>query len=99
MLELQDLCLVMILVSSFKASHISSAPSLLVVMSLMVVCGEFMNILVDYVRSRAMPSSIDLSGIFMTSVCVCDLLNFLCWKDMACTIMRIPILVLSSALP
>ena len=46
-----------------------------------------------------MLSSIDLSGILMTSVCVCDLLHDLVWKDMACTFMIILIVVLSSALP
>ena len=44
-LGLQDSCLAMILVSSIKASQVSSGPLLLVVMSWMVVCGKFINIL------------------------------------------------------
>ena len=71
MLELHNLCLVMILVVFVNSSHTSSAPLSLVVMTLMVVDGEFMNILLDYSRSRDMLSSIDLSGILMTFVCVC----------------------------
>ena len=44
-LGLQDSCLAMILVSSIKASQVSSGPLLLIVMSWMVVCGKFINIL------------------------------------------------------
>src|SRR3954462_6616213 len=43
MLELHNLCLVMILVVCVKSSHSSSSPLLLVVMTLMVVGGEFIN--------------------------------------------------------
>ena len=44
-LGLQDSCLAMILVSSIKAYKVYSGPLLLVVMSWMVVCGKFINIL------------------------------------------------------
>ena len=44
-LGLQDSCLAMILVSSIKASQVSSGPLLLIVMSWMVLCGKFINIL------------------------------------------------------
>ena len=54
MLELHNLCLVMILVVCVKSSHSSSAPLSLVVMSLMVVGGEFINILLGVLWSRDM---------------------------------------------
>src|SRR3954462_1793686 len=44
-LGLQDSCLAMVLVSSIEATQVSSGPLLLVVMSSMVVCGKFINIL------------------------------------------------------
>jgi hypothetical protein len=54
MLELHNLCLVMILVVCVKSSHSSSAPLSLVVMTLMVVGGEFINILLNFLLSRDM---------------------------------------------
>ena len=54
MLELHNLCLVMILVVCVKSSHSSSDPLSLVVMTLMVVGGEFISILLKFLLSRDM---------------------------------------------
>ena len=70
MLELHNLCLVMILVVCVKSSHSSSDPLSLVVMTLMVVGGISLIYYSILVMTRDMLSSIDLSGILMTSVCV-----------------------------